>query len=155
MAAGHSVHLHLPRKQKQCQNFPKESSRKFLLHPCEWICTGISRTINMVSGNVSPWFCNCLHVLVHGFCKLTIYSGECSQSHLVREPCSKYDSYLLCKRRIWKSGIDRQREARGNRNKENNLELVCFRPDKLRVNMTGACQCTVENGGGIWWRRAV
>lgn len=153
MDVGHSVHLHLPKKQKRCQNFPKESYKKWLLHRCEWewISTVISWTINTVSRNVSPWLCNYLHV----FWKLIIYSGEYSQSHLVREPCSNYYLYLLLESKIWKSGIDRQREAWDNRNKENNLELVCFRPGKLRGNMTGACQCTVGNGSGIWWRRAI
>lgn len=157
MDVGHSVHLHLPRKQKQCENSPKESYKKWLLHPCEWewICTVISWTINMVSGNVSPWFCKCLHVLVHVFWKLIIYSGEYSQSHLIKEPCSNYGLYLLLESKIWMSGIDRQREAWNNRNKENNLVLVCLRPDKLRGNVTDACQYTVGNGGSLWWRKVI
>lgn len=47
------------------------------------------------------------------------------------------------------SGIGRQREAWNNRNKENNLVLVFLRPDKLRGNVTGACQYTVGNGGSL------
>lgn len=56
----------------------------------------------------------------------------------------------FCKTRIWKIAIDRQREALNNKvRKTRQLELFCLRPDRLRGNMTVACQCAVEDGGSI------